>query len=76
MKIALGWMFVATSFAPWAVYSALPFLALPRYAAALLATGAFAAGQVLFIVGLALLGGNALVRIRSRLRCRHRCKPQ
>ena len=76
MKTILGWLLVAISFAPWAVYSALPFMALPRHAAALLATGAFAAGQVLFIVGLALLGTDVLARIRSRMRCAHSDEPQ
>ena len=75
MKTILGWLLVAMSFAPWAVYSALPFMALPRPAAALIATGAFAMGQVLFIVGLALLGEDALTRIRSRMPCARSGKP-
>jgi len=76
MKTTLGWLLVAVSFAPWAVYSSLPFMALPQHAAALLATGAFAAGQGLFIVGLALLGGDVLARIRRRMCCTGSGKPQ
>ncbi len=75
MKIVLGWVLVVLSFAPWAVYPALPFLALSRQAAALLATGAFATGQVLFVVGLALVGGEAIARIRSRMPCARNGKP-
>jgi len=75
MKTALGWVLVAISFTPWAVYPALPFLALSRPAAALLATGAFAAGQVLFVAGLALVGAEAFARIRNRMPCARGGKP-
>jgi len=76
MKISLGWLLVAASFAPWAIYTSLPFMALSRHTAAVLATGAFVTGQILFIAGLALLGKNAFARIRSRIRCTRRVKQQ
>jgi hypothetical protein len=69
MKTALGWLLVAVSFAPWAVYAALPFAPVARDTAALLATAAFVAGQVSFVAGLALVGRDAIVRIKDRFRC-------
>lgn len=69
MKTALGWLLVALSFAPWAVYAALPFVPVAPDTAALVATTAFVAGQVAFIAGLALVGRDALVKIKNRVRC-------
>ena len=75
MKIVLGWSLLAMSFAPWAVYSMLPFLTLSRHAAAILAAGAFAVGQVLFVVGLALVGAEAIARMRNHMPCARGGKP-
>lgn len=69
MKTAIGWLLVALSFAPWAVYAALPFVPVAPDTAALVATTAFVAGQAAFVAGLALVGRDALVRIRNRFRC-------
>jgi hypothetical protein len=69
MKAALGWLLVALSFAPWAVYAALPFVPVAPDTAALVATTAFVAGQVAFVTGLALVGRDAFVKIKNRFRC-------
>ncbi len=69
MKTVLGWLLVALSFAPWAVYAALPFVPLAHDTAAFVATAAFVTGQAAFIAGLALVGRDALARLRERLRC-------
>lgn len=69
MKAAFGWLLVALSFSPWAVYAALPFVPVARDTAALVATTAFVTGQISFVAGLALLGRDTLARLRDRFRC-------
>lgn len=73
MRKHLGFALLAVSYAPWAVFAALPFFDLPKAEAALVATGAFVAGQIAFVGGLVLLGNTVWERIKARhARCRKR----
>ena len=73
MRKHLGYALLAASYAPWAVFAALPFLDLPKGEAILVATSVFVAGQVAFVGGLVLLGNTVWERIRARhARCRNR----
>ena len=71
MRNHLGVALLADSYAPWAVYAALAFFNLPKAEAALLAAGAFVAGQIAFAAGVLLLGNSVWGRIKARhARCR------
>jgi hypothetical protein len=73
MRKHLGVTLLAVSYAPWAVFAALPFFELSRSEAALVATGVFVAGQIAFVGGLVLLGNTVWERIKTRhARCRNR----
>lgn len=70
MRKHLGFALLAVSFAPWAVYAALPFFNLATGEAALLATGAFVAGQIASGGGVLLLGNKLWERLKQhRARC-------
>ena len=66
MKRRLGVGLLVVSFAPWAVYAALPFSGLPVGEAALLAGAVFVAGQLAFAASLVLLGSGLWQRLRAR----------
>lgn len=73
MRKHIGFALLALSYAPWAVFAALPFLGLPETEAAVVATSVFVAGQVAFVGGLVLLGNTVWERIKARhARCRNR----
>jgi hypothetical protein len=73
MRKHLGYTLLALSYAPWAVFAALPFLELPKDEATLLASSVFVAGQFAFAAGLMLVGNSVWERIRARrARCRNR----
>jgi len=73
MRKHLGFALLALSFAPWAVYAALPFSNLARGDAALVASGAFVAGQIAFGGSVLLLGDRVWERFKAlRARCPYR----
>ncbi len=73
MRQHLGFALLAVSYAPWAVYAALPFFDLPKGDALFVVTSAFVAGQVAFAGALMLLGNSMWERIKARhARCRNR----
>ena len=73
MRQHLGFALLAVSYAPWAVYAALPFFNLAKGEAVLVATSVFVAGQVAFAGGLMLVGNSVWERIKARhARCRNR----
>jgi hypothetical protein len=65
MKKMFGYLFLILSFVPWGVVAILPFVDISKGQVAGITTALIIAGQVLFLISIALLGKDVWERIKA-----------